>query len=112
MFFIHCIGCDVLIKNTHICVSHRQSQDEDWAWLATTRESSFTTSTKACTHTSLAVTALIDGVESEKVHIEDAIFTDVNKAELPVIDVVEKANGSMTFILKQGEVNTLCQVSF
>ena len=93
-------------------VYHRQSQDEDWAWLATTRESSFTTSTKACTHTSLAVTAFIDGVESEKVHIEDAIFTDVNKAELPVIDVVEKANGSMTFILKQGEVNTLCQVSF
>ena len=26
--------------------------------------------------------------------------------------VEEKANGSMTFVLKTGEVNTMCEVSF
>lgn len=91
-------------------VYHRQSKDEDWAWLATTRGTSYTTSSKACTTTSYAVSAFIDGVESEKVQFEETIFSGVNKAELPVIEVVEKANGSMTFILKTGEVNTLCEV--
>merc|ERR1712014_529633 len=44
------------------------------------------------------------------VEFEEEIFTEINKAELPVIDVVEKANGSMIFVLRAGDLNTLCQV--
>ena len=90
-------------------VYHRRRGEEEWSWLATTQDTAYTHNTAACTATTYAVTAIIDENQSEKV-ISQEIITDVNKAELPVIEVVEKANGSMTFSLKTGDLNTLCEV--
>ena len=91
-------------------VYHRQARDQAWARLANTLDNTFSHSTKSCTRSYYAVAAVLDGVESEMVEFEEEIFTEINKAELPVIDVVEKANGSMIFVLRAGDLNTLCQV--
>ena len=58
------------------------------------------------------MTVTVDGEESGKVEAAGSIVTEVNTEELPVMIVEEKANGSMTFVLKTGEVNTMCEVSF
>ena len=91
-------------------VYHRQGGDQDWVRLASPADNRFSHSTRSCSRSYYAVAAIIDGVESERVESEEEIFTEVNRAELPVIDVVEKANGSIIFVLKAGDLNTLCQV--
>jgi len=86
----------------------REKDSMDWTWLATTKDTSYTHNTKACTTTTFALTAIIDQKQSEKVPSAE-IITDVNKGELPVI-VVAKNNGSMSFSLKAGDLNALCEV--
>ena len=88
----------------------REKDSMDWTWLATTKDTSYTHNTKACTTTTFALTAIIDQKQSEKVQSAE-IITDVNKGELPVI-VVAKTNGSMSFSLKAGDLNALCEVRF
>jgi len=88
----------------------RDSRDQDWVKLDTTLDNKFSHQTKPCSRSYYAVAVTVDQVESEKVEFDEEIFTEVNSSELPVIDVVEKANGSMIFVLKAGDLNTLCQV--
>lgn len=90
-------------------VYQKERDSLEWTWLANTRDTTFTHNTKACTAVTFAVSAVVNEEESEKVESVE-IITDVNKAELPVIEVVEKANGSMIFRLRTGDLNTLCEV--
>ena len=91
-------------------IYHRDSRDQPWTRLASSLENKWRHQTKSCTRSYYAVAVTIDSNESDLVEFDEEIFTDVNREELPVIDVVEKANGSMIFVLKAGDLNTLCQV--
>jgi len=91
-------------------IYHRDSRDLPWTRLASSQVNKFSHQTKSCTRSYYGVAVIIDNEESDLVEFDEEIFTDVKSEELPVIDVVEKANGSMIFVLKAGDLNTLCQV--
>ena len=90
----------------------RHPAPEPWTSLATTEATQLQVAAESCSEYIYAVTVTVDGEESGKVEAAGSIVTEVNTEELPVMIVEEKANGSMTFVLKTGEVNTMCEVSF
>ena len=53
----------------------------------------------------------MDGVESDKVKTVKAVVLNAMETELPVIIIEEKANRTMTIIVKTGKINTQCPVS-
>ena len=86
----------------------RHPASDSW----TTEATQLQVPAERCSEFIYAVTVTVDGEESGKVEAAGSIVTEVNTEELPVMIVEEKANGSMTFVLKTGEVNTMCEVSF
>jgi len=82
----------------------------EWLLLGTTREASYSLKAESCSEYVFAITAVVDDTESEKVMAQEPIVTEVSTEELPLMVVEEKANGSITFVIKSSEVNTMCEV--
>jgi len=91
-------------------VYRRQVDSDIWELVGSTESNTFQQQGESCSEFIYGVAASMDGIESEKVETDEPVFTDVNNDELPIMIVEEKANGSITFILKTGEVNTMCEV--
>jgi len=112
------IGSDRVISLTWSPIScadsynvYRREVDSDtWELVGSTKTNTFQQQGESCSEFIYGVAASMEGIESEKVETDEPVFTDVNNDELPIMIVEEKANGSITFILKSGEVNTMCEV--
>ena len=94
----------------HYNVYQRSVDNMEWLLLGTTMEASYSLKAESCSEYVFAVTAVVDDTESEKVITPEPIVTEVNTEELPLMVVEEKANGSITFVIKSSEVNTMCEV--
>ena len=89
----------------------RSVDSSEWLLLGTSMEARYSLQAEACSEYVFAVSAVVDDIESEKVECSEPIVTEVNTEEVPLMVVEDKANGSITFVLKSSEVNTMCEVS-
>ena len=94
----------------HYNVYQRSVDSREWLLIGTTMEASYSLKAESCSEYVFAVTAVVDETESEKVESPEPIVTEVNTEEVPLMVVEEKANGSITFVIKSSEVNTMCEV--
>lgn len=94
----------------HYNVYQRSVDNMEWLLLGTTMEASYSLKAESCSEYVFAITAVVDDTESEKVMAPEPIVTEVSTEELPLMVVEEKANGSITFVIKSSEVNTMCEV--
>jgi len=94
----------------HYNVYQRSVDSSEWLLLGTSMEARYSLQAEACSEYVFAVSAVVDDIESEKVECSDPIVTEVNTEEVPLMVVEDKANGSITFVLKSSEVNTMCEV--
>ena len=96
----------------HYNVYQRSGEAGEWLLLGTTMEARYSLKAESCSEYVFAVTAVVDDEESDKVETLEPIVTEVNNEEVPLMLVEEKANGSITFVIKSSEVNTMCEVRF
>ena len=91
-------------------VYRRRVDSETWEKVGSTDMTNFQLQGESCSEYIYAVEVVIDGVESIKVESEKSVIAELNNDELPIMIVEEKANGSITLVLKSSELNTMCEV--
>ena len=69
---------------------------------------------ESCQEYEVSVTAILGEEYSDEAKMTFMTNPDpeVNTEEVPLMQVEEKANGSITFVIKSSEVNTMCEVRF
>ena len=104
------VGWSPVPCSQHYNVYQRSEDAGEWLLIGTTMEASYSLKAESCSEYVFAVTAVVDDEESDKVETAEPIVTEVNTEEVPLMLVEEKANGSITFVIKSSEVNTMCEV--